>query len=108
MQSGLRLLPEQASTYAGDVDALYLYLVVITVFFGVLITLTIIFFAIKYRRRDPDEIPRPMEGALRLEIAWTVIPFILAMSMFVWGASVYFKQYRIPNEALDIYVVAKQ
>ncbi|MBA3766476.1 MAG: cytochrome c oxidase subunit II [Acidobacteria bacterium] len=100
--------PDSASTFAGQVDALYLYLVGMTSFFVVLISATIIFFVIRYRRRLPFEIPRPIAGSIKLESVWTVIPFRIAMSMFVWGASVYFTQYSIPKDALEVYVVGKQ
>ena len=100
--------PDSASTFAGQVDALYLYLVGMTAFFTVLISATIIFFVIRYRRRLPFEIPRPIAGSIKLESLWTVIPFFIAMSMFVWGASVYFMQYSVPKDALEVYVVGKQ
>jgi cytochrome c oxidase subunit 2 len=100
--------PDSASTFAGQVDALYLYLVGMTAFFTVLISATIIFFVIRYRRRMPFEIPRPVAGSIKLESLWTVIPFLIAMSMFVWGASVYFMQYSVPKDALEVYVVGKQ
>jgi cytochrome c oxidase subunit 2 len=80
----------------------------VTIFFTVLIVIAITFFAIKYRRRSPNEIPRPIAGSLKLETLWTVIPFLIAMSMFVWGASVYFGQYHIPKDAMEITVVGKQ
>jgi cytochrome c oxidase subunit II len=100
--------PDSASTFAGQVDALYLYLVGMTVFFTVLISAVIVIFVIRYRRRQPFEIPRPVAGSIKLESVWTVIPFIIAMSMFVWGASVYFTQYSVPKDALEVYVVGKQ
>ncbi|MGH9943267.1 MAG: cytochrome c oxidase subunit II [Pyrinomonadaceae bacterium] len=100
--------PEQASTFAGEVDALYLYLTALTLFFSVLISGLIIYFAVRYRRRSPLEIPRPIHGSLQLEAIWTVIPFIISMSIFAWGASLYFKMYRPPQEAIDVYVVGKQ
>ena len=101
--------PEQASTLAPEVDALYLYLVAITVFFSVTITALIVFFALKYRRRDPGEVPRPNAGSLHLEVLWTVIPLGIALTIFAWGASVFFKLYRPLNEdAIEIYVVGKQ
>ncbi len=101
-------MPEQASTTAGHVDALYFYLSGVTIFFTLLISGVLIFFVIKYRRRSPYEIPRPIAGSLKLESLWTVTPFLIAMSMFVWGAGVYFEQYRMPENALEIYVVGKQ
>ena len=56
------------------------------------------------RTRDGE----PIHGSLALELIWTGIPFILAMVMFVWGASVYFALARVPDEALDVYAVGKQ
>ena len=100
--------PEQASTFAPHVDALYAYLLLITIFFSTLITALIIFFAVKYRRRRPDELPRPIAGSMVLELSWTIIPLMIAMTIFVWGASTYFKTYRAPQQAMEVYVVAKQ
>jgi cytochrome c oxidase subunit 2 len=45
---------------------------------------------------------------MALEIAWTVIPFVISMVIFVWGASVFFAISRPPDETLNIYVVGKQ
>jgi cytochrome c oxidase subunit 2 len=100
--------PEQASTFAPHVDALYAYLVLITVFFSALITTLIIFFAVKYRRRSPGEVPRPIAGSMVLELSWTIIPLMIAMTIFVWGASTFFKAYRAPQQAMEVYVVGKQ
>ncbi|PYT04313.1 MAG: cytochrome c oxidase subunit II, partial [Acidobacteria bacterium] len=100
--------PDQASTFAPHVDALYAYLLLITIFFSTLITLLLIVFAVKYRRRQPDEVPRPISGSMVLELTWTIVPLIIAMTIFVWGASTYFKAYRAPHQAMEIYVVAKQ
>ena len=45
---------------------------------------------------------------MSLEIIWSVIPFGLTMIMFFWGASVFFSVSRPPDNAQQIYVVAKQ
>jgi cytochrome c oxidase subunit II len=106
--SSTPLFPDQASTIASHVDALYFFLVAITVVFSLLIAGLIIFFAIKYRRRHAAEIGVPIHETLKLEIVWTVVPLVITMVIFVWGASVYFTIVRTPDEALDIYVVGKQ
>lgn len=106
--SWIPFVPPSASTLSGKVDALYFYLSGVTVFFTLLISGVLIFFVIKYRRRSPFEIPRPVAGSHKLETLWSVIPFIIAMSMFAWGAQVYFQMYRPPNNAVEIYVVGKQ
>jgi len=104
----LPFAPEEASTVAGKVDALYVFLVMIAIFFSVLIAGLEIFFAIKYRRRSPDEFPPASKSSLKLELAWMVIPFVISMVIFVWGAKLYFDIYRNPGDAMDVYVTAKQ
>jgi cytochrome c oxidase subunit II len=108
MQASFPFIPESASTYSGDVDALYFYISGVTVFFTLLISFVIIFFVVKYRRRNAFEIPRPIEGSTKLETLWSVIPLLIAMTIFFWGAKVYFLQYRPPKNAEEIYVVGKQ
>jgi cytochrome c oxidase subunit II len=108
MQSAFPLFPESASTVSGDVDALYFYLCGVTLFFALLIGGILVFFVIRYRRRNPFEIPRPIEGSHKLETLWSVIPLLIAMSFFVWGASIYYRQYRPPKNAMEVYVVGKQ
>jgi cytochrome c oxidase subunit 2 len=108
MQVSMPFAPEQASSYSGQVDALFAFLCVLTILFGAVITLLIIYFAIKYRRRHEHEVPPAVEGSMKLELAWTIIPFIIAMGIFVWGSSLYYTMYHPPAEGLEIYVVAKQ
>ena len=108
MNTALPLFPDQASTMAAHVDALYFYLVAVSAFFATLIALLVIFFAIKYRRRSPDELPRGIEGSLKLEVAWSVIPLAIAMSFFFWGARLFFAMNRPPNDALEVSVIGKQ
>ena len=108
MQSELPLFPVRASSFAGSVDALFFYLLVVTVFFSALITIAILYFFLKFRRRKADEIGVAIHGSMVLEAAWMGIPFILAMVMFGWGSSIYVNMRRPPKEALDIYVIAKQ
>ena len=108
MQSWIPLVPDSASTFSWQVDALYFYLSGVTLFFSLLISAVLIFFVIRYRRRTPYEIPRPVAGSHKLETVWTIIPFIIAMTMFGWGARVYFTQYKAPADAIEVYVVGKQ
>jgi cytochrome c oxidase subunit 2 len=108
MQSWIPLVPDSASTVSWKVDALYFYLSGVTLFFTLLISGTLIFFVIRYRRRTPYEIPRPVAGSHKLETVWTIIPFMIAMTMFAWGVSVYFDQYKPPQNAIEVYVVGKQ
>jgi cytochrome c oxidase subunit 2 len=102
------LFPKQASTLAGPVDALYFFLVAVTAFFSILIAVGIVVFAVKFRRRHPDEIGHPIHGSLILELTWTLIPLAIAMLIFVWGAGLYFKIISPPADATEVYIVGKR
>ncbi len=108
MWSGTPLFPERASTMASRVDALYFFLVAIAAFFSVLIAGLIVYYFIRYRRRSDEEVGQDAHGGLVLEITWTVIPLIIVMVIFVWGASVFFAMSRPPDETINVYVVGKQ
>ncbi len=108
VQSPLPFFPEEASNFAGKVDAVFTFVLLTCLFFAVLVTLLIIYAAFKYRRNKPGEVGSKAEGNILLEIGWTVIPLILAMVMFAWGAFVYVNYRTAPKDTLDIYVVGKQ
>lgn len=93
---------------ASKVDALYYFLTGSTIVFTLLIFFLIYIFAVRYRRRSEDEIPRQIPGLLKLELAWSLIPFGLLLVVFSWGAKLYFDVYTPPKDALEIYVVGKQ
>jgi cytochrome c oxidase subunit II len=104
----ISLMPEQAATISPQVDHLMYFLMTVAVFFTLLIFFSIAYFATRYRRRSEAELPAEEHGGLALEITWSVIPLGLTMVMFTWGASLFMKMSRPPDDALQIYVVGKQ
>lgn len=106
--SWVPLFPEQASTFAWQVDALYFYLIAVSLFFTVAIVVAIFFFALKYREKEKFATPEEIHGSMMLETVWSIIPFVISMTIFLGGAIIYFEQYEQPAEAMDIYVVGKQ
>ena len=107
-QGDAPLLPEQASTFAERVDALALALFAISAFFTLLISVLIVVFAVKYRRRPERPVGTPTRQNLKLEIAWSAVPLAIVLGMFVWGAAVYYDLQRPPDGALEVFVVGKQ
>jgi cytochrome c oxidase subunit 2 len=105
---GPPLFPESASTMAPRVDALYFVLLGVSGFFGLLIAGLIVYCAVAFHRRSPDQVGEPIHGSMTLEVGWTVIPLMITLVLFVWGASVYYAMARPPDETLNIYVVGKQ
>ena len=108
MWSGTPLFPESASTMASRVDSLYFFLLALSTFFSLLIAGLIVFYAVKYRRRAADSVGSQIQGGLVLELTWTIVPLLITMVIFVWGASVFFAMSRPPDETINIYVVGKQ
>src|SRR5438270_97757 len=102
------LFPDQASSVAGLVDAVYLYVLGIVVFFTVLICVLILFLSVRYRRGARADRSNPLLTSLWLEVLWIGIPLILAMSIFVLGFEVFYHQYEPPSDAATVYVVGKQ
>jgi cytochrome c oxidase subunit 2 len=108
MFSGFPFFPEQASTVASRVDALYYALIGISAFFSILIAVLVVLFAIQFRRRSPGEMPQPIHGSMTLEIAWTVIPLVIVLGIFLWSADIYVELKRVPPGAMEVYVVGKR
>jgi cytochrome c oxidase subunit II len=107
MSKYLPLWPDQASTMAGKVDALYIYLLLVAGVMTALIFLAVFVLAIKYRRVRVRE-AQQIEGSIILEITWSVIPLLVMMTFFIWGAVIYFQERTAPGDATEVYVVAKQ
>jgi len=106
--SDFPLFPAQASTIAWQVDALYGFLVLLTVVFCILVFGMVTIFTIKYRRRSDDEQPEQNHGNLAMELSWTIIPLFIGLFVFLLGADVFFRLQRAPADPLEIYAVGKQ
>jgi cytochrome c oxidase subunit 2 len=104
----LPFFPEQASSFAKDVDLLTVFLILMSTFFSVLIAGMVLYFAVKYRRRHEDEVGTEFHESPLLEITWTVIPLIIVLVTFGWGAKVFFRLYRPPAGAAEYQVTGKQ
>jgi len=101
------LFPREASTIAPYMDALYFFLLGMTVV-GLLLVLAIILtFSVRYRRQV-HPVATQIEGSTLLEATWTIIPLGIFLVCFVWGALLYFRIYNPPANSMNIYVVGKQ
>ena len=101
-------MPEQASRFAMEVDLFYIALWLLTIGVSIGIVVAIFLFMVKYKRRHNGEIPEQIEGAMVLEITWSVVPLIICIGIFAWGAKLYYQMYSAPKESLEIFVTGKQ
>jgi len=101
------LYPPEASKIAPQMDALYFFMVLVSLIGLTIVILLVISFSIMYsKKRHPVAVQ--IEGSTLLEATWTIIPLGLFLIMFVWGALIYFRVYTPPANAMNIYVVGKQ
>jgi cytochrome c oxidase subunit II len=102
------LFPSSASNLAPKVDHIYFALLALCGFVAFGVCLAVIWFCIRYRRGSRADRTPPRGSPLRLEIAWTVIPFVIFLGLFFWAAKVFFAMSRPPADATEIYIVGKQ
>ena len=101
-------LPEQASTFSGEVDLLYFALVGITVFFTVLIYLMIWWFSVRYRRGKKADRSNAPTHNMKLEALWIIIPLGIALAIFAWSAKIFFDIRVAPADTMEIHAIGKQ
>src|SRR3989304_3971635 len=88
-------LGEAASRTTGQVDALFLFITVVSLFFFLLVEGLLIYFAIRYRRKKgagAAETP-DIRSHLLLETVWVLIPSLVVVAFFYYG----YRVFRFPD-----------
>src|SRR5437867_9059252 len=85
-----------------------LFITGICVFFAAAITIAIVFFFFKYHRKDSNAVGIVTPEDSRLEAVWMIVPLMLSLAMFGWGAVVYVDYRNTPLDTLDVYMIGKQ
>jgi cytochrome c oxidase subunit 2 len=101
-------MPEAASTVAGEVDAIYFFILYLSAFFFAGIVGATIYFALKYKRRGSSDKTSPIEHNSKLEFWWSFIPGVLLIPMFAWGFQHWVTMQMPPANTLDLRVTARQ
>jgi cytochrome c oxidase subunit II len=103
---GCALFLQGSMTYRYDV--LFWSVIGLCIFIASAIASALIYWAWHYRRRDPNELPPQIRMNVRAEATWIVVPSIVFLAIFFYGSRLYFDIERPPDNAEDVYVVAKQ
>jgi len=101
------MIPIQGTDVAVKWDALYNFLIVLSVFFFILVIGAMMYFVVKFRAK-PGVKAKYITDHHLLEGVWTFIPFVLLMVIFVWGYVVYERMISAPSDAIEVRVIAKQ
>lgn len=105
---GTIFLPQQASTAAVEVDAIFYFIYYLCVLFFLLLGGSAFYFLFKYRRREGGPEPVPISHNTALEIAWSVIPLILLVIIFAWGVKGFLNLSVAPRDAMEIHAYARR
>ena len=103
-------LPLQGSTFAGEVDGLFVAILIITGIAFVLVEVGLIWFIVKYRQR-PGQKAYYTHGNTRAEVIWTAIPAVtmVALGLISNHYWVHIKgRHSVPPNAYPIAIHAKQ
>ncbi len=97
-------MPPQVSTFAANVDWLFMVILGISVFFFVLIVALMIVFVIRYRHREGHVAEASPTHNLPLEVVWTAIPVAVVMVIFYLGFTSYLDMATPPANAYEVRV----
>jgi cytochrome c oxidase subunit 2 len=102
------IMPAQASKVAEQTDNLYWGLLGASAAVCLLVFIPMIYWIFKYRCGKPaDRTPRALPQT-KIELTWTIVPTIIFMGFYAWGAKHYFVIERPPPGAMELNVVGKQ
>lgn len=89
------------------IDIALWYILGVSIVLLIAITVAMIFFAVKYRR-SKHPVPADIRDNWMLEVVWTIVPTIIALSMFTVGWTSYLGLRNVPEDAIEIDVFAQQ
>ncbi|QGY43224.1 cytochrome c oxidase subunit II [Maribellus comscasis] len=96
----------QASNFVQGVDQAFLIILGISFFFLIGLTVVMLVFVYKYnKKRHPK--PTQIEGSVKLELLWTIIPFALTMLMFYIGWAGWKPMHNPPKDAMEVTVYGR-
>ena len=99
---------ENGNAYADDYNAIYYFIFWISAAFFVVLMGLMVWFMLKYKRKQGVAAEVSASHNTALEITWSVIPSIGFAIMFFWGTWVYLPKTVVPDGAETINVTAKQ
>lgn len=100
--------PPKASSFAKEIDWLFMAILWISIFFFVVIVAAMIYCVVKFRRRPGYKGDSSALHNNTLEIAWTVVPTIIACWIFAQGVVGYNDMMSPPVDTIDINVTARK
>ena len=106
--AGVPIWPDRASAYAGQIDFLFIALLIIAFLTTGLVIFLLAFFAAKYRHGSNADRSGTTVKTWRWEVGWTTASLLIFVALAIWGAHMFLRLYEPPSDALQIFIVGKQ
>jgi cytochrome c oxidase subunit 2 len=97
-----------AGPVANHINDVFWPLFWVSVVITAAVSLTILYCAVRFRRKHDDEEPVQTHGNNKLEIGWTVVPFLILISLFVLTAANMRVIASTPDNAMKVKVVGER
>ncbi len=107
-EQSLSLWPASASASAAETDHLIWLFTILTLMLVVPIFIGITVFAVRYRDGKTVNRAYREDRDRTLEISWMLIPFVLTLIFFAWGAVMFIGHKNPPADAMRIEAIGRQ
>ena len=101
-------MPVEGSPWSGKVDWLNSFITLVAAFCTIAVTLQMLYFAVKYRRRGPNDQTAYITHNATLETVWTVIPTLVCIFVFIVGFRYYHEMRTPPANSLEVSVTGRK
>ena len=96
----------EGSNLAAGVDRAFIFIFAVSFILTIAIVALMIYILIHFSRKK-NKNPQQFSGHTNLEIAWTVIPFIIVMIMFYFGVKGFKPMREVPADAMHIKAIGR-
>jgi cytochrome c oxidase subunit 2 len=101
-------LPEQNSTFAPRIDHLHYFVITVTMLASLVTGILAVVFLFKYRQRSQNQSTPIVVPSVKFEIVVIGLPLFFFLLWFVQGYQDYVWYTTPPEDAMDVYVMAKK
>lgn len=102
------MLPEQFSTFGGDIDSIYYVILWVTGVIFVVTEALLVYFVVRYRHKEGRKAAFD-HGSMKMEVAWTLVPLVIVIGLGIASKGVWDRVKRdVPEGAMEVIVTAKQ
>jgi cytochrome c oxidase subunit 2 len=101
-------LPDQASSFALDVDQLHYFIIIATLLGSAVFGLAAVYFAVRYRRGANVAPVAKIKASPLVEAAWITFLLTLFIAWWLMGYRLYVHMQTPPKDAMEVYVIGKQ